>query len=135
MSIFNKPPNDRPMPRPEPVPNDGAVSLIAAGMKIVGDVETSGILKVDGVIEGSVRGARQLLLGKGGAIQGDVHAHEAVLGGRVQGTVTALERVEIQSSSRIEGDIQTKSIVVIEGGIINGTVRMDDPGSRSGPTA
>lgn len=94
-------------------------------MKVVGDVETTGILKVEGTVHGSIRGARQVLLGRTGVIQGDVQAEEIVLGGRIVGTVTASERVEIQSNSVIEGDVHTRSIVVFEGGILNGNVRMD----------
>jgi cytoskeletal protein CcmA (bactofilin family) len=105
--------------------------VIGAGMKIIGDVETGGVLKVEGTIEGAIRGARQVLLGRTGLIQGDVHADEAVLGGRVVGTVNATERVEIQSTSRVEGDIHTRSIVVLEGGIINGSVRMDGRPTRA----
>jgi cytoskeletal protein CcmA (bactofilin family) len=131
MSLFNKPPNERPFVRPEPPPPDASPSVVGAGMKIIGDVETGGVLKVEGTIEGSIRGARQVLLGRTGLIQGDVHADEAVLGGRVVGTVNATERVEIQSTCRIEGDIHTRSIVVLEGGIINGSVRMDEHPARA----
>lgn len=131
MSLFNKPPNERPFVRPEPPPPDATPSVIGVGMKIIGDVETGGVLKVEGTIEGSIRGARQVLLGRTGLIQGDVNVDEAVLGGRVVGTVNASERVEIQSTSRIEGDIHTRSIVVLEGGTINGSVRMDEPTGRS----
>lgn len=130
MSLFNKPPNERPFVRPEPPPPDATPSVIGVGMKIIGDVETGGVLKVEGTIEGSIRGARQVLLGRTGLIQGDVHVDEAVLGGRVVGTVNASERVEIQSTSRIEGDIHTRSIVVLEGGTINGSVRMDEQAAR-----
>jgi cytoskeletal protein CcmA (bactofilin family) len=100
-------------------------------MKVIGDLETTGVVKIDGVVEGSIRGARQVLLGRSGTVQGDVHADEAVLAGKVIGTVVAAERVEVQSTSRIDGDIHTKSIVVLEGGIINGNVRMDDAANRS----
>ncbi|HSA55242.1 MAG TPA: polymer-forming cytoskeletal protein [Gemmatimonadaceae bacterium] len=131
MSLFNKPPNERPFVRPEPPPPDATPSVIGVGMKIIGDVETGGVLKVEGTIEGSIRGARQVLLGRTGLIQGDVNVDEAVLGGRVVGTVNASERVEIQSTSRIEGDIHTRSIVVLEGGVINGSVRMDEHPVRS----
>jgi cytoskeletal protein CcmA (bactofilin family) len=94
-------------------------------MKIVGDVETSGILKIEGTVQGSIRGARQVQVGRTGVIQGDVQAEEIILGGKVVGTVTATERVEIQNNSTIEGDVHTRSIVVFEGGLLNGNVRMD----------
>jgi len=135
MSLFNKPPNERPFVRPEPPPPDATPSVIGVGMKIIGDVETGGVLKVEGTIEGSIRGARQVLLGRTGLIQGDVNVDEAVLGGRVVGTVNAAERVEVQSTSRIEGDIHTRSIVVLEGGVINGSVRMDEHPARSHPSS
>jgi cytoskeletal protein CcmA (bactofilin family) len=136
MSIFKQPlPNERPPVRLEtpPAGQDAGTSVIGAGMKIVGDVETSGILKVEGTVQGSIRGARQVMLSRTGVIQGDVHAEEAILGGRVVGTVNASERVEIQSNSMIEGDIHTRSIVVFEGGMLNGNVRMEAATSRTSP--
>jgi cytoskeletal protein CcmA (bactofilin family) len=105
---------------------EAALSIIAAGMRIIGDVETNGTLKVDGRIEGSVLGARQLMLGRNGAIQGNVHSGEVVVGGLVDGAIVADERLELQSSAVVNGDIDTKSIVVLEGARINGTVRMQE---------
>jgi cytoskeletal protein CcmA (bactofilin family) len=128
MSIFAKQSGERPMPRVVEPPNtyEGTVSVIGAGLKITGDVESSGVIKVEGTVEGNIRGARQLLLGKGGTIRGDLHANEIVLAGTVVGTVSASDRVEIQGSSAVHGDIYTKSIVVLEGAVINGTVRMGE---------
>lgn len=116
------------MPRVVDPPNtyEGTVSVIGAGLKITGDVESSGVIKVEGTVEGNIRGAKQLFLGKGGTIRGDLHASEIVLAGTVVGTVSASDRCEIQGSSAIHGDIYTKSIVVLEGAVINGTVRMGD---------
>jgi cytoskeletal protein CcmA (bactofilin family) len=136
MSIFKQPtpmPNERPISRPESSIPDGnpSTSTIATGMKLTGDVETNGVVKVEGTIEGSIKGARQVVLSRTGLIQGDIHADEVILGGRVVGTVHASERVEIQNTCRIEGDIHTRSIVVVEGGIINGGVRMEDSAPRA----
>ena len=116
------------MPRVVEPPNtyEGTVSVIGAGLKITGDVESTGVIKVEGTVEGNIRGARQLFLGKGGTIRGDLHASEIVLAGTVVGTVSASDRCEIQGSSAVHGDIYTKSIVVLEGAVINGTVRMGD---------
>lgn len=136
MSIFKQPPNspERPPVRldtpPAAAADGGGTSVIAPGMKVVGDVETSGILKIEGTVQGSIKGARQVMLGRSGVIQGDVQAEEVILGGRVVGTVTATERVEIQANSVIEGDVHTRSIVVFEGGLLNGNVRMDMGGAK-----
>ncbi len=106
--------------------NEAALSIIAFGMKVHGDIDTTGVLKIEGTVEGTIRGARQVLVGRQGEVKGDVHAKEVVIGGRVDGTVIAGERVEIQGTSSVNGDIHTKSIVVLEGGKINGNVRMDE---------
>jgi cytoskeletal protein CcmA (bactofilin family) len=63
-------------------------------------------------------------------VHGDIRAHEVVIGGTVVGTIVAEERVEIQGTSTVKGDIHTKSIVVLEGGVINGTVRMGENATR-----
>src|SRR6476661_5470729 len=126
MSIFTKPTTEKVLMRNDaPLPETG-LSVIASGMRIVGDIESTGVLKIEGVVEGAIRGARQLLLGRQGTIHGDVRAHEVIIGGTVVGTIVADERIEIQGTSSVKGDIHTKSIVVLEGGVINGTVRMGD---------
>ena len=147
MSIFKQPTNtpeqrpERPPvrldapPRPSAAPDGvGGTSVIAAGLKIVGDVETAGTLKIEGTVQGSIRGARQVIVGRSGVIQGDIQAEEIVIGGRVVGTVNASERVEIQANSVIEGDVHTRSIVVFEGGLLNGNVRMDMAGAKGAST-
>lgn len=106
--------------------SEASLSIIAAGMRITGDVETSGTLKIDGRIDGSVTGARQLLLGRGGAIHGNVRAGEVVIGGVVDGAITADERLELQGTAVVNGDIDTRSILVLEGARINGGVRMNE---------
>ncbi|MBK6487610.1 MAG: polymer-forming cytoskeletal protein [Gemmatimonadetes bacterium] len=125
MALFNKP-AERPVTRLDAAGAESSMSVIGSGMRITGDIESNGVIKVEGTIEGAVRGARQLLLGKGGTIHGDIFAIDAILGGTVVGTVVASERVEIQGTSSVEGDIHTKSMVVFEGGMINGSVRMGE---------
>lgn len=126
MSIFTKPTTEKVPMRNDSPPPEAGLSVIAAGMKIVGDIESTGVVKIEGIVEGAIRGARQLLLGRQGTVHGDIRAHEVVIGGTVVGTIVADERVEIQGTSSVQGDIHTKSIVVLEGGVINGTVRMGE---------
>ena len=125
MAIFAKDQNDRTDGRPA-ANGEAALSLVGVGMRIIGDIESNGVIKIEGTVEGCIRGARQVLLGRQGEITGDVHARDVVIGGRVEGNVFASERVEVQGTSSVAGDIHTKSIVVLEGARINGTVKMDD---------
>ena len=113
----------RPEPRSSPVA-EAPMSIISSGMKITGDLECAGVVKVDGCIDGSVTGARQVLLGHGGMIHGNMTAEEIVIGGVVDGAIVAAGRLELQATATVNGDIDAKSIVVIAGAQINGVVRM-----------
>jgi len=132
--MFGKDGVTRTDSKPTNAPVEAVLSIIAAGMKVTGDIETSGVIKVDGEISGSITGARQVLLGRGGVVRGNVAGGEVVVGGSVEGSVTAAERLELQSTASVKGDIDTRSIVVLEGARINGLVRMTDAAaSRSEP--
>jgi cytoskeletal protein CcmA (bactofilin family) len=133
MTMFGK---DAGAPRAErrdtPIA-EAPMSIISSGMRITGDLECAGVVKVDGRVDGSVTGARQVLLGRGGAVHGNVIADEVVVGGVVDGGIHAAERLELQGTAVVNGDIETKSIVVLEGAKINGVVRMNDAVATSRP--
>ena len=125
MAMFNKDSNGGDA-RSTPAIGDATLSVIAAGSKVIGDMECSGVLKIEGTVEGTIRGARQVLLGRQGVVKGDIETREAVIGGNVEGSIHALERVEIQGTASVVGNIHTKTIVIREGGQINGAVKMDE---------
>lgn len=108
----------------------GGLSIIGAGMTVRGDLESTGVVKVEGTVEGNVRAASQVLVAKGGAVEGDIDTTEAVVGGTVSGAVRARDRVEIQSGASVHGDITTRRIAVAEGGTLNGLIRMDEGSAR-----
>lgn len=103
---------------------EGGLSIIGAGMTIIGDVETDGVVKVEGRVKGSVRASQQILLAPGGTVEGNLETKEAIIGGEVKGTVRAEDRVEIQASSTVLGDIVTARIAILEGGQVNGEIKM-----------
>jgi cytoskeletal protein CcmA (bactofilin family) len=127
MAIFSgKDLNEAGEPKSGSPANGNALSIIASGTKIEGDLETDGVIRIEGRVEGCIRAARQVLVGRQGSVLGDISTREAVIGGKVEGTITASERLEVQSTSLIIGDINTRAIAVIEGGKINGSVRISD---------
>lgn len=112
---------------------EASLSVIAAGTKITGELTSDGVVKIEGTVAGSVRADRQVLVAKGGLIEGDVYTREAVVGGEIHGAILADERVEVQATSVIQGDITTQRIVVHEGGEVNGHVRMGNPQALEQP--
>lgn len=106
------------------------LTIIAAGTTIVGDIDSEGVIKIEGQIQGTVRAATQLLVAPGAVLRGDVHAPEIVAGGEIHGSVHADTRVEIQAGALIEGDITTQRILIAEGGRVNGQISMAAGGER-----
>jgi cytoskeletal protein CcmA (bactofilin family) len=132
MALFSTPQEERShaaTTRGEP-----SLSIIAAGMRVEGELTTDGVVKIEGTVVGSVHAEQQVLVAKGGMVDGDVHTQEAILGGEVRGAIYASQRVEVQATCVVHGDIATQRIVVHEGGEVNGRVKMGDP-AAIGPDA
>ena len=113
----------------KPVSAGTGYSLLDAQLSITGDLETAGSLRIEGNLDGSVLNADSVVIGVGSRISGDIHAREVVVGGTITGNVHASERVELQATAVVTGDVHTGSILVQEGGVVNGRVLMGPPGS------
>src|SRR5688572_9063181 len=105
---------------------EGVISIIGPGMRVTGDCDTEGTLRIEGTVEGTVRAGKAVVVGKDGVVQGDVFTQDAVIGGRVTGTVIAESRLELQATCIIEGEIRARRIKLDEGGKVNGKVQMGD---------
>ncbi len=101
-------------------------SIVAKDMTIVGDLETEGLVRIEGRVRGTVRAGSQVLIGQGAQLEGDLHTKEAVVGGEVIGSIHATERVELQPTAAVTGNIITPRIAVMEGGKVSGEVRIQD---------
>lgn len=106
-------------------------SLVDAAALVTGDLETSGSLRIDGRVDGNIRRADVVVIGVGATMTGDVHAREVVIGGTLNGSVHAGERVELQATAIVTGDLVTQSVLVQEGGVVNGRVLMRPPEAAS----
>jgi cytoskeletal protein CcmA (bactofilin family) len=100
-------------------------SIIASDMTVIGDLETEGVVRVEGRVKGTVRAGSQVLVSEGAVIEGDLHTQEAVIAGQVSGAIHARERVELQATAMVEGDILTPRISIVEGAKVTGEVKMD----------
>src|SRR5439155_1262324 len=88
-----------------PLDSEAGLSIIGTGMRVVGDITADGVVKIEGTVVGTVRAGRQVLVGKGGEVEGDVISREAIIGGEVRGSIRADERIEIQSTSVVHGEL------------------------------
>jgi cytoskeletal protein CcmA (bactofilin family) len=109
---------------------EGVISIIGPGMRVVGDCETEGTLRIEGTVEGTVRAGKAVVVGKDGVVLGDIATQDAVIGGRVTGTVLADSRLELQATCVIDGEIRARRIKLEEGGIVNGNIQTGEGRER-----
>jgi len=105
---------------------ESVISIIGPGMTIVGDCETDGSVRVEGSVEGSIRAGKAVVVGRHGIVTGDVATQDAVISGRVEGTLVAASRLELQATCHIEGTVHTRRMQLEEGAVLNGTVHMGE---------
>jgi cytoskeletal protein CcmA (bactofilin family) len=133
MGIFNNPARDEQgnelrRRRTDQIP----FSIIASDMTVIGDLETEGVVRIEGRIRGNVRVGSQILVAAGAVIEGDLHTNEAVVAGQVSGAIVAKDRVELQATAVVSGDINTPRIAIVEGAKVSGEVKMDPAGAEAG---
>lgn len=104
-------------------PRDGVISIIGPGMRVDGDCTADGTLRVEGYIKGTVRAGKAVVVSKDGVVEGDILTQDAIIGGKVTGTVSAESRLELQATCQIQGEIRARRIKLDEGGQVNGNVR------------
>jgi cytoskeletal protein CcmA (bactofilin family) len=97
-------------------------SLLAAGARVVGDVATQGALIVSGEVAGNGHIAGELSLAPEAHWQGDLIAHSAVIAGRITGSITVSEKIEITASARILGRVTARMIAMARGARIDGDI-------------
>ena len=100
------------------------VSIIGPGMQVVGDCTSDGVVRIEGRVEGIIRAAKSVVVGKEGFVNGDIETQDLIVAGRVAGTITAQSRVELQASCHVEGDIRSRRVKLEEGGRVDGRLHM-----------
>jgi len=93
-------------------------SLVAEGVRITGDLETSGDLHLDGAVEGDLR-VGLLVIGDTGSVNGAIHADAVEVRGRVSGVICA-RRVKLWATARVDGDISHTELAIEAGAHFEG---------------
>jgi cytoskeletal protein CcmA (bactofilin family) len=99
----------------------GGPSIIGADLVIVGSLESTGEVQIDGDVQGDVHAAR-IVVGQQAQIAGDLTANEVVVDGAVQGSIRG-NSVTFRSAARIEGEVYHKTLAIEQGAYFEGKSR------------
>jgi cytoskeletal protein CcmA (bactofilin family) len=146
--LFRRKPASRHQPSPAPrrtaePPGDGQIgggldgtplqSFVDASLTIVGDLHSAGDVRIDGRICGNVRCA-QLIVGRHATVTGAVVAEQAIVRGRVTGTIRS-PVVIIQDTAHVESEITYGLLAIDDGAFFEGAARRRDNAMEQEPAA
>ena len=125
-----RPPAPAPAPRPAPAPApapaaaSSRASVIGARARLKGDITGDDDVVVEGTVEGQVRISRELRVAPGGRVLASIHAASVVVSGEIVGNCTATQRIELQATAKLTGDIRAPRIAIAEGAVFKGKSEM-----------
>ena len=88
---------------PPPTPGQNRLN---SEVEIKGNIKFSGELTFEGKLDGEVHSDGVLNLGESAVVNGTIEAQSVVLRGKINGNVSAKDRIEIKAKTELFGDIR-----------------------------
>ena len=102
----------------------GTFSILGTGTVITGNIKTEGTIRIDGKIVGNIVTKADAVVGLTGVVEGSVDAQNITVAGKVMGTLTAAQKLVLESRAVLKGDLRTARLVVDEGAMFDGRSSM-----------
>ncbi|MGA2003521.1 MAG: polymer-forming cytoskeletal protein [Terriglobales bacterium] len=104
-------------------PQTNELATIGKTVVVKGEISGSEDLYVDGEVEGSIDlRNNSLTVGPNGKVKASINAKSVVIQGKVEGSLTASDRLDLRKSAIVTGDVTTQRIAIEEGAFLKGKV-------------
>ncbi len=104
--------------------NNGVINIIGNGTKITGNIETSGDIRIDGVLVGNLSTQGKIVIGATGSIEGEVICVNSDVSGQLKGKISVKELLSLKATAKIFGDIITNKLAIEPNAVFTGTCNM-----------
>ncbi len=101
-------------------------TVLSEGAQFSGLVVLPEPARIDGFVTGEVIGEKLVWIGRSARVVARIEAEEVVVEGQVEGAIRARDRVDVTSTARVEGDIQTPRLTLADGSCLRGRCRASD---------
>ena len=106
------------------LPTPLSSTVIATGVTMSGTLRGEGVIQVEGIVEGEIDLEGAVIVTPTGHIKGPVAADTVHIAGCIMGDVMARDHMRLEKTGSLEGDVTTVSLVVEDGGHLNGRSNM-----------
>ena len=100
-------------------------NILNSDVEITGTLKFTGELKFDGKLNGDIASEGTLNLGDNAVIKGNLNVNSVVLRGKINGNVTAKDRIEIKAKTELFGDIRAAKLAIEEGVTFEGKTEVN----------
>lgn len=101
-----------------------AINIIRKGTEIKGDVTCTGDIRIDGVLNGTLKSEGKVVVGQSGIIDGEVTCKNADISGNIKANIVVRELLQLKATANITGDINTNKLSIEPGANFTGTCNM-----------
>jgi cytoskeletal protein CcmA (bactofilin family) len=113
--------------------SSNAKNVLNADVEIKGNLKFAGELTFEGKLEGDIHSEGTLHLGDSAVVNGNINVQSVVVRGKVNGNITAKEKIDIKSKTELFGDIRAAKLVIEEGVTFVGKTEVNP--NKTAPTA
>lgn len=108
-----------------PQPATQSNTIFAEGIHLKGSIHGEGAVQIEGAVKGEIALDGILAVSPSGVVTGPITAGIVRIAGTTKGDIEAREQLWLNATGSIEGDIKTPSLVVEDGGVLNGRATME----------
>lgn len=100
------------------------VAYLYKGSRVSGQLSFQGPVRIDGTVDGEIQCQGTLTIGESADIRAKISGQVVILRGKVEGNVTAKEKVELVAPARLIGNVDTPRLLITEGVVFDGNCAM-----------
>lgn len=100
--------------------NSAAETVVGPSVKIQGDLNSEGNIRIEGNVTGKVKTTQSVHVGESAKLTADMQAGNAIIAGEIQGNIKVSSNLILQSTARIMGDITCAVLRVEDGALFTG---------------
>jgi cytoskeletal protein CcmA (bactofilin family) len=110
-------------------------AFIDQGSSFEGKLSFKDTVRIDGHFAGEISSENTLVVGETGIIEANVRSQIVIISGTVAGDITAAKKIVMHKTGRVDGNVSTPSLVMEEGAVLNGQLKMSDKKPSLAPVA
>ncbi len=111
--------------------SDANITNLTTDVDIKGTIKFDKVMKIEGKFEGEmVTNEGELIVGKTGEVKANVKVKNATIEGRVDGNISASEKVVLKQKAQLTGDLQARTLVIEEGVVFVGQCNVNPNGTK-----